>query len=94
MFLGPGDDTFPQFLADLAAAVMTSYPQVLVNVKVADRHPRAADELAGEIVDMGSEVTGFRVGQRVVAANSAPCGECRAGAPASCGEWRPGAPPP
>jgi L-iditol 2-dehydrogenase len=34
-------------------------------------------ELAGEIVDMGPEVTGFRVGQRVVAANSAPCGKCR-----------------
>jgi phosphoglucosamine mutase len=36
-------------LADLAAEVMTSYPQVLVNVKVADRHPRAAHELAAEI---------------------------------------------
>jgi phosphoglucosamine mutase len=36
-------------LADLAAEVMQSYPQVLVNVKVADRHPRAADELATEI---------------------------------------------
>jgi phosphoglucosamine mutase len=36
-------------LADLAAEVMTSYPQVLINVKVADRHPRAADELAAEI---------------------------------------------
>ena len=34
-------------------------------------------ELAGEIVEMGSEVQGFRLGQRVVAANSAPCGECR-----------------
>ena len=33
-------------------------------------------ELAGDIVAVGSEVTKFRVGQRVVAANSAPCGEC------------------
>jgi phosphoglucosamine mutase len=36
-------------LADLAADVMTSYPQVLLNVEVADRHPRAAEELATEI---------------------------------------------
>ncbi len=28
---------------------MTSYPQVLVNVKVADRHPNVAVELADEI---------------------------------------------
>ncbi len=33
-------------------------------------------ELAGDIVKMGSEVRGFRPGQRVVAANSAPCGRC------------------
>jgi L-iditol 2-dehydrogenase len=33
-------------------------------------------ELAGDIVRMGSEVRGFKVGQRVVAANSAPCGKC------------------
>ena len=33
-------------------------------------------ELAGDIVAMGSEVRGFHVGQRVVAANSAPCGVC------------------
>jgi len=33
-------------------------------------------ELAGDIVKMGSEVRGFKVGQRVVAANSAPCGKC------------------
>jgi L-iditol 2-dehydrogenase len=33
-------------------------------------------ELAGDIVATGSAVRGFRVGQRVVAANSAPCGEC------------------
>ncbi len=33
-------------------------------------------ELAGDIVAMGEEVKGFRLGQRVVAANSAPCGVC------------------
>jgi len=33
-------------------------------------------ELAGDIVAAGSAVRKFRVGQRVVAANSAPCGEC------------------
>src|SRR5579862_6160282 len=33
-------------------------------------------ELAGDIVAMGPEVNGFRLGQRVVAANSAPCLEC------------------
>jgi phosphoglucosamine mutase len=36
-------------LADLAGNVMTSYPQVLVNVEVADRHPAVAEELADEI---------------------------------------------
>lgn len=33
-------------------------------------------ELAGEIVATGEQVTRFQVGQRVVASNSAPCGEC------------------
>jgi len=33
-------------------------------------------ELAGDIVAMGAEVQGFEIGERVVAANSAPCGEC------------------
>jgi L-iditol 2-dehydrogenase len=33
-------------------------------------------ELAGDIVAMGDEVRGFEIGDRVVAANSAPCGEC------------------
>jgi len=33
-------------------------------------------ELAGDIVAMGSDVKGFHIGQRVVAANSAPCLEC------------------
>ena len=33
-------------------------------------------ELAGDVVAVGSEVQSFRPGQRVVAANSAPCWEC------------------
>ena len=33
-------------------------------------------ELAGDIVAVGENVRGFRPGQRVVAANSAPCGHC------------------
>ena len=33
-------------------------------------------ELAGDIVAIGENVSGFKVGQRVMAANSAPCGEC------------------
>lgn len=33
-------------------------------------------ELAGDIVAMGQGVSGFRIGQRVMAANSAPCGAC------------------
>jgi L-iditol 2-dehydrogenase len=33
-------------------------------------------ELAGDIVAMGEDVTGFSIGQRVVAANSAPCNNC------------------
>ncbi len=36
-------------LAALAGDVMTSYPQVLLNVKVAQRHPNAAVEMAAEI---------------------------------------------
>src|SRR6202049_4698416 len=35
-------------------------------------------ELAGDIVAAGSDVRGFEIGQRVMAANSAPCGECYA----------------
>ncbi|MFN9920757.1 MAG: alcohol dehydrogenase catalytic domain-containing protein [Acidobacteriota bacterium] len=55
------------------------------DVKVFRRgyHPRMivppalfGHELAGDIVATGAAVGGFRVGQRVVAANSAPCGEC------------------
>uniref|UniRef100_Q029L8 Alcohol dehydrogenase, zinc-binding domain protein n=1 Tax=Solibacter usitatus (strain Ellin6076) TaxID=234267 RepID=Q029L8_SOLUE len=33
-------------------------------------------ELAGDVVAVGEDVRNFSVGQRVVAANSAPCGEC------------------
>lgn len=33
-------------------------------------------EAAGEVAALGEGVTSFRIGQRVVAANSAPCGEC------------------
>jgi L-iditol 2-dehydrogenase len=33
-------------------------------------------ELAGDIVAMGDQVQGFRIGDRVMAANSAPCGDC------------------
>lgn len=33
-------------------------------------------ELAGDVAEVGPGVSKFRVGQRVVAANSAPCGEC------------------
>ena len=36
-------------LAELAGQAMTSYPQVLVNVRVSERHPHAAAELAAEI---------------------------------------------
>src|SRR5579862_2520612 len=33
-------------------------------------------ELAGDIVAIGSDVRGFQEGNRIVAANSAPCGAC------------------
>jgi L-iditol 2-dehydrogenase len=33
-------------------------------------------ELAGDVVAVGQDVTNFTIGQRVVAANSAPCGDC------------------
>ena len=33
-------------------------------------------ELAGDIVAVGPDVTNFHIGQRVVAANSAPCRHC------------------
>ena len=34
-------------------------------------------EFAGEVAAVGDKVAGFEPGMRVVAANSAPCGECR-----------------
>ena len=34
-------------------------------------------EAAGEVIGVGEGVSAFRVGDRVVAANSAPCGACR-----------------
>jgi phosphoglucosamine mutase len=45
-------------LAELAGEVMTSYPQVLVNVKVADRHPHVAQELAIEIAEAEASLGG------------------------------------
>lgn len=33
-------------------------------------------ELAGTVAEVGEAVTGFRLGDRVVALNSAPCGKC------------------
>lgn len=45
-------------LAALAADVMTSYPQVLVNVKVAHRHPQAAEEMAAEIAAAEASLQG------------------------------------
>ncbi|MDP9464874.1 MAG: phosphoglucosamine mutase [Actinomycetota bacterium] len=45
-------------LADLAGTVMTSYPQVLVNVKVAERHPHVAAELADEIAIADASLDG------------------------------------
>lgn len=45
-------------LAELAAEVMVGYPQVLVNVKVAERHPHAADELAAEIAEAEQSLQG------------------------------------
>jgi phosphoglucosamine mutase len=45
-------------LADLAGEVMTSYPQVLVNVRVAERHPHVADELATEIATAEAGLAG------------------------------------
>jgi phosphoglucosamine mutase len=47
-----------QSLADLAGSIMTSYPQVLVNVKVADRHPNVAVELAEEIAIAAESLNG------------------------------------
>ncbi len=45
-------------LAELAGTVMTSYPQVLVNVRVAKRHPHVAVELADEIAAADESLNG------------------------------------
>ena len=45
-------------LAELAAEVMESFPQVLVNVRVAHRHPDAASELAAEITEAEAALGG------------------------------------
>ena len=45
-------------LAELAAEAMTALPQVLVNVRVAERHPDVADELAAEIAVAESSLGG------------------------------------
>jgi phosphoglucosamine mutase len=45
-------------LAELAAEVMSSYPQVLVNVKVAERHPHVAADLAAEIAAAEARLVG------------------------------------
>jgi phosphoglucosamine mutase len=45
-------------LAELAGEVMTSYPQVLVNVNVADRHPRVAFELSDDIAAAEAALNG------------------------------------
>ena len=41
-----------------AGDVMTSYPQVLVNVRVRRRHPQAADEMAAEIAAAEASLDG------------------------------------
>ncbi len=33
-------------------------------------------EMAGDVVEIGDSVTGFQIGDRIVAANSAPCDRC------------------
>lgn len=45
-------------LSEIAGTVMTSYPQVLVNVPVVGRHPEVAEELADEIADAESRLGG------------------------------------
>lgn len=43
---------------ELADQVMTSYPQVLINVQVADRHPNIAEEFAAEVTEAEAELGG------------------------------------
>ncbi len=45
-------------LSDLAAEVMTTYPQTLVNIRVAVQHPDIAAELAAEIAAAESQLGG------------------------------------
>ncbi len=45
-------------LHELAAGVMTAFPQVLVNVAVAERHPSIAAEMAAEIAGAEAELGG------------------------------------
>jgi len=45
-------------LADLAAAAMTSLPQVLVNVEVSERVPDVAELLAADVARLESELAG------------------------------------
>ncbi len=48
-------------LSELAAGVMEAYPQLLVNVRVAERHPDIADELAAEIAAAQAQLGEGRV---------------------------------
>ena len=43
-------------LSSLAAAVMTTYPQLLINIRVDQRHPDIADELREEITAAEAEL--------------------------------------
>lgn len=48
-------------------------------------------EVAGELVEVGGDVSDFAVGDRVIPHHHAPCGECaacRSGRPVHCAEWR------
>ena len=45
-------------LSTIAGEVMASYPQVLLNVRVRERHPRVADELAAEIAAAEASLAG------------------------------------
>jgi phosphoglucosamine mutase len=45
-------------LADMAAAVMTRYPQVLLNVRVDGRHPHVASEMAAEVAAAEAALAG------------------------------------
>jgi L-iditol 2-dehydrogenase len=48
-------------------------------------------EVAGELVEVGSDVSDFAPGDRVIPHHHAPCGECaacRSGRPVHCAAWR------